>query len=159
LEARQTPIKSDTQKFLEKLTYEELCQLQKIAEKKESGEEPTQGESAFLDELEAKYGLSKRLSKRITALEARQAFSDALDDRWPPMDCYPARRLARYTACFEGRPWVCTGNPERKAQRDVKLARYQKYFDNLGAGVAAPENGMEVEGLVPISFSVDGGRR
>ena len=31
LEARQPLVKSDTQKFLEKLTYEELCQLEKIA--------------------------------------------------------------------------------------------------------------------------------
>ena len=60
LEARQPPIKSDSQKFLEKLTYEELCQLQKIAEKKESGGEPTPEESAFLDELEAKNGLIQR---------------------------------------------------------------------------------------------------
>ena len=57
LEARQPLVKSDTQKFLEKLTYEELCQLEKIAEKRESGGEPTPEESAFLDELEAKYGL------------------------------------------------------------------------------------------------------
>jgi hypothetical protein len=84
-------------------------------------------------------GLSKRLSKRLTALEARHAHRDALGVRWPPMACDPARRLARYTAYFDGRPWVCTGNPERKVQRDVKLARYQKYFDNFGAGVAAPK--------------------
>jgi hypothetical protein len=56
LEARQPPVKSDTQKFLEKLTYEELCQLQMIAEKKENGGVPTSEESVFLDELEAKHG-------------------------------------------------------------------------------------------------------
>jgi hypothetical protein len=55
LEARQPPVKSDTQKFLEKLSYEELCQLQMIAEKRENGGEPTTEESVFLDELRAKY--------------------------------------------------------------------------------------------------------
>ena len=32
LEARMPPVKSEWQKILEKLTYEELCQLEKIAE-------------------------------------------------------------------------------------------------------------------------------
>jgi len=57
LEARQPPVKSGTQKFLEKLSYEELCQLRMIAEKKENGGVPTTEESVFLDALEAKYGL------------------------------------------------------------------------------------------------------
>ena len=84
-------------------------------------------------------GLSKGLSKRLTALEARHAHIDALGDRWPPMACDPARRLARYTAYFDGRPWICTGTPERIARRDVNLARYKKYFDQLDAEVTAPE--------------------
>ena len=40
-------------------------------------------------------GLSKRLSKRLTALEARQAHRDVLGDRWPSMDCDPARINSR----------------------------------------------------------------
>lgn len=73
--------------------------------------------------------------KRVLALEAKHAPRD----RWPPRDGDPARRLARYTAYFEGRPWDCTGNQERKAQRDAKLACYQIYFDNLGVSVADTE--------------------
>ena len=57
LEARRPPVKSDTQRFLEKLTDDELNQLGAIVEKMDSGEEPTPDESAFLDNLEAKYGL------------------------------------------------------------------------------------------------------
>jgi hypothetical protein len=83
--------------------------------------------------------LSKRLSKRLAALEARHVHSDALGDRWPPMACDWKRRLAKYAAYFEGRPWDCTGTPERKARRDVNLARYKKYFDQIDAGVTAPE--------------------
>ncbi len=83
--------------------------------------------------------LFKSLSKRVAALEARQAPSDAPDDRWPPRDCDPNRRLANYANCFDGRPWECTGTPEQKARRDARLARYQAYFDQLEAGVAAPE--------------------
>jgi len=80
-------------------------------------------------------GLSKRLSKRLTALEARHANRDALGDRWPPMVCDPARRLARYTAHFEGRPWDCIGPPAQKVRREARLARYKAYFDQLEAGV------------------------
>ena len=83
--------------------------------------------------------LSKSLSKRLAALEARHVPSDALGARWPPRDCDPNRRLARYASYFDGRPWVCTGTPEQKARRDAKLARYKAYFDQLEAGVAAPE--------------------
>jgi hypothetical protein len=75
------------------------------------------------------------LEKRLTALEARHV---STGDRWPPLDCDWKRRLAKYAAYFEERPWVCTGTPERKARRDVKLARYKRYFDELQAGVEAP---------------------
>ena len=78
-------------------------------------------------------GLSKRLSKRLTALEAKQIPSD----RWPSA-CDPARRLARYTAYFEGRPWDCTGTPEQMIRRETRLARYKAYFDQLEAGVPSP---------------------
>jgi hypothetical protein len=83
--------------------------------------------------------LSQRLSKRLTALEARQAHRDALGDRWPPRDCNPNRRLARYASYFDGRPWECTGTPERKALRDARLARYQDYFEDQETGVASSE--------------------
>jgi hypothetical protein len=43
-----------------------------------------------------------RLSKRLVALEARHAPSDDPCDRWPPLDCDPARRLARYASYFDG---------------------------------------------------------
>ena len=56
LEARRPPVKSDTQKFLEKLADDELDRVGAIVEKMDSGEEPTPDESAFLDNLEAKYG-------------------------------------------------------------------------------------------------------
>ena len=83
--------------------------------------------------------LSTSLSKRLAALEARHVPGDALGARWPPRDCDPNRRLARYASYFDGRPWVCTGTPERKVRRDTNLARYQKYFDQLEAGMAAPK--------------------
>jgi len=72
------------------------------------------------------------IENRLTVLEAMHASGSVSDCDWK-------RRHARYSAYFDGRPWVCTGNPERKAQRDVKLARYQKYFDNLGVSVADTE--------------------
>jgi hypothetical protein len=84
-------------------------------------------------------GLFLRLSKRLAALEARHAPSDAPCDRWPPHDCDPARRLARYASYFDGRPWKCTGTAERRAQRDAKLARYKDYFEDQEAGAAASE--------------------
>jgi hypothetical protein len=77
------------------------------------------------------------LEKRIEALEATQ--SRVPGDRWPPRDCNPNRRLARYASYFDGRPWECTGTPERKAQRDARLARYQDYFEDQETGVAASE--------------------
>lgn len=55
LEARQPPIKSDTQKFLEKLTDDELYQLGAIVETKECGGEPTSEEFAFFDGLRVKW--------------------------------------------------------------------------------------------------------
>jgi len=74
---------------------------------------------------------TKNLQKRVEALEARQ--SSVRGDRWHPAGCDPNRRLARYASYFEGRPWECTGTPERKAQRDANLARYRKYFEDLEA--------------------------
>ena len=56
LEARMPPVKSEWQKFLEKLTDDEVDRVGAIAEKMDSGGEPTSDESAFLDNLEAKYG-------------------------------------------------------------------------------------------------------
>ena len=55
LEARMPPVKSEWQKFLEKLTHDELNRVEAIVEKMDSGGEPTSDESAFLDNLEAKY--------------------------------------------------------------------------------------------------------
>ena len=75
------------------------------------------------------------LEKRIEVLEAKHAPSNDLGDRWPPMDCDPARLLAQYAAYFEGRPWVCTGTPEKKAQKERMLASYRKYFEQLGIKV------------------------
>jgi hypothetical protein len=82
---------------------------------------------------------TQNLQKRVDALETRQTSSGAPGDRWPPWDCDPNRRLSRYSSYFDGRPWECTGTPERKGQRDAKLSSYKKYFDQLEAGVAAPE--------------------
>ena len=56
LESRRPPVKSDTQKSLEKLTDDELDRVGAIVEKMDNGGEPTPDESAFLDNLEAKYG-------------------------------------------------------------------------------------------------------
>jgi hypothetical protein len=67
------------------------------------------------------------LQKRVEALEARQ--SSAPGDRWPPQDCNPGRRLARYASYFDGRPWKCTGPPERRAKREADLTHYQNYFE------------------------------
>ena len=75
-------------------------------------------------------GHVEKLDKRLNTLEARQTSSSVPDDRWPPQDCDPARRLARYASYFDvDRPWECTGTPERKDRRDAKLARYSEYFD------------------------------
>ncbi len=87
------------------------------------------------------------LEKRIEALEATQ--SRVSGDRWPPHDCNPNKRLARYASYFDDtRPWECTGTPERKAERDARfardarLARYQEYcedFEDQETGIAASE--------------------
>jgi hypothetical protein len=69
--------------------------------------------------------------KRISALEAKDILKQG--KQWPPLDCDPWRRLARYAAHFENRPWECTGTPERKAPNEARLARYKKYFDELFA--------------------------
>ena len=56
LEAKLPPLKSDCQRFLERLTDDELNRLGPIVEKNEIGEELTATESIFLEELETKYG-------------------------------------------------------------------------------------------------------
>jgi hypothetical protein len=56
LEARR-PVKSYAEKILEKLTDDELDRVGVVVEKIERGGVPSTEESAFLDELEAKYGL------------------------------------------------------------------------------------------------------
>jgi hypothetical protein len=53
LESRLPPVKSDTQKFLEKCSDEELRRLKAITMK---GEELTEGEKHFLADLEIRYG-------------------------------------------------------------------------------------------------------
>jgi hypothetical protein len=70
---------------------------------------------------------TQKLQRRVEALEARQ--SCVPGDRWPPRDCDPKRRLARYASYFDGRPWECTGTPERRAKREADLTRYQDYFE------------------------------
>jgi hypothetical protein len=67
---------------------------------------------------------TQNLQRRVEALEVRQSSIP---------DCDPSRRLAKYASYFEGRPWECTGTPERKAQRDANLTRYRKYFEDLEA--------------------------
>lgn len=57
LEARQPPVKSDTQKFLEKCTVEELRGLQEIIEKGyEDIDMLSPEDKVFLEDLEARYG-------------------------------------------------------------------------------------------------------
>ncbi len=77
----------------------------------------------------------KAFSKRLSALEVRHA---PAVNRWSH-DCDLKRRLAKYRAQLENRSWVCTGDPERKAQNEARLVRYKRYFDELEAGVGAPE--------------------
>jgi hypothetical protein len=72
---------------------------------------------------------TQNLEKRVEALEIRR--SSIPIEGWPPEDCDPARRLARYASYFDGRPWECTGTAERRAQRDANMACYQDYFDAL----------------------------
>jgi hypothetical protein len=57
LEAQQPPVKSDTQKFLEKCTDEELRRLHEIIEKgyDELDKLPPE-DRAFIEDLEARYG-------------------------------------------------------------------------------------------------------
>jgi|WetSurMetagenome_2_1015567.scaffolds.fasta_scaffold1794735_2 hypothetical protein len=66
------------------------------------------------------------LGKRLAVLEARHISSSV-------SDCDPNRRLARYASYFDGRPWECTGTPEKRAKREADLIRYQDYFDTLYA--------------------------
>ncbi len=72
------------------------------------------------------------LDKRLTALEASQPPGGS------PPRCDPRRRLSNCIAAIEGRPWTCTGTPERRAWGAGKLVQYRKYFEDLDAGVAAP---------------------
>lgn len=80
---------------------------------------------------------TETLQKRVAALETTQ--SRVSDDQWPPRGCDPIRRLAKHASYFDGRPWECTGTPERKAQRDARLARYRDYFENLETGGTSQE--------------------
>ena len=75
-------------------------------------------------------GHVEKLDKRLNTLEARQPSSSVPGDRWPPQDCDPTKRLARYASYFDvDRPWKCTGTPERRAKREADLTRYQDYFE------------------------------
>ena len=57
LEARQPPIKSDTQKFLEKCTEEELRRLGEIIEMGyDDLDKLPPDDRAFVEDLEARYG-------------------------------------------------------------------------------------------------------
>jgi hypothetical protein len=77
---------------------------------------------------------TQNLEKRVEELEARQPSSSVPGDRWPPQDCDPTKRLARYASYFDvDRPWECTGTPERRAKREADLSRYQDYFDDQEA--------------------------
>ena len=59
LEARQPPVKSDTQKFLEKCTEEELRRLGEIIEMGYDDLDKLPPEDkAFLEDLEVRYGHS-----------------------------------------------------------------------------------------------------
>lgn len=71
-----------------------------------------------------------QLQKRIELLEVLQT-----DNSVP--DCDPNRRLAHCVADLEGRPWTCLDptNLEKQARREADLARYRKYFDELGVEV------------------------
>ncbi len=87
---------------------------------------------------------TQNLQKRVEALEATQ--SRVPVDQWPPRDCNPNRRLARYASYFDDtKPWKCTGTPERRAERDARfardarLARYQDYFEDQETSVAVSE--------------------
>jgi hypothetical protein len=77
---------------------------------------------------------TQNLENRVEELEARQPSSSVPGDRWPPQDCDPTKRLARYASYFDvDRPWECTGTPERRAKREADLSRYQDYFDDQEA--------------------------
>lgn len=75
----------------------------------------------------------KAIEKWISRLEVLEGKHVPKGDQWPPLYCDPFRRLKRYIAYFEGQPWECTGSPERKAERDARLAEYKAYFDSLEA--------------------------
>jgi hypothetical protein len=77
---------------------------------------------------------TQNLEKRVEELEARQPSSSVPGDRWPPQDCDPTKRLARYASYFDvDRPWECTETPERRAKREADLSRYQDYFEDQEA--------------------------
>jgi len=57
LEARQPPVKSETQKFLEKCTVEELNRILELTEKGGDNLDKLPSEDkAFIEDLEARYG-------------------------------------------------------------------------------------------------------
>ena len=72
-------------------------------------------------------GHAESLFKRLSVLEAK---CNASCDRSPPQ-CDLERRLKRYEAYFGAQPWECTASPERKAERNARLATYKKFFDGL----------------------------
>jgi hypothetical protein len=79
---------------------------------------------------------AKSLSKWVTALEARQVSSSDSATEWVLQNCDWRRKLAQYKAILVGSidPYPEAWTPEREA----RLARYKRYFDELDAGVAAP---------------------
>lgn len=70
----------------------------------------------------------EKLNKRLNTLEAQ-----ASPCHGPPW-CDWRRKLAHCNAFLAELSWTCPEpmNPEKKAWRDAKRARYQDYFDKLG---------------------------
>lgn len=72
----------------------------------------------------------QNLQKRISQLEARRAPNS--NDGWPPKDCDHRRRLQKYAACLDGRPWMCMGTPEGEwIERLVPRHRIQHLMELL----------------------------
>jgi hypothetical protein len=67
---------------------------------------------------------AESLNRRLIALEEKHA-------QWSPEWCDPKRRLAKYAAWSEGKPWDCTGTAEKRAQREARLAGYMAYFEGM----------------------------
>ncbi len=68
---------------------------------------------------------------RLERLEASNKQKHGTFNSWPPHDCDPRRRLAKYAAWFSGQPWQCKGTAEKKAMQVERLARYREYFEGL----------------------------